>query len=234
MSRGQISGRNPGAGRSVVGTAVGSAGCATLAPVSPARRDPAPGERSTPDALMDAALDRLNSKGVLAGLNLREVAEDVGVTRANIYCWFGSRQGLLRAELAREARRLEASLAEAGDDGFVDGRLRMLDAITPTQPLAPTALLALDGDPDDRPLPFLDSTRAYYQRLVEAGELPPDLDVEAAHLVALATSIRVAIYADAVARQLDVEVDGVRRRARAVFERMLGSLLATAGEPGAG
>ena len=32
--------------------------CATLALVSPARRDPAPGERSTPDALMDAALDQ--------------------------------------------------------------------------------------------------------------------------------------------------------------------------------
>jgi AcrR family transcriptional regulator len=168
---------------------------------------------------MDTALDRLNSKGVLAGLNLREVAEDVGVTTANIYHWFGSRQGLLRAALARETRRLEASLAEAGDDGFVDRRLRMFDAITRTEPLALTALLALDGDPDDRPLPFLDATRAYYQGLVEAGELPPDLDVEAAQLVA---------------RQLDVDVDGVRRRARAVFERMLGSLLATAGEPGAG
>lgn len=32
--------------------------------MSPARRDPAPGERSTPDALMDAALDLLARKGV--------------------------------------------------------------------------------------------------------------------------------------------------------------------------
>ncbi len=49
--------------------------------MSPARRDPAPGERSTPDALMDAALDQVVSKGVLAGLNLREVAEDDAATR---------------------------------------------------------------------------------------------------------------------------------------------------------
>jgi hypothetical protein len=59
--------------------------------VSPARRDPAPGERSTPDALMHAALDQLTSKGVLAGLNLREVAEDVGVTPANISYWLFER-----------------------------------------------------------------------------------------------------------------------------------------------
>ena len=44
---------------------------------------------------MDAALDLLDERGVLAGLNLREVADRVGVTPANIYHLFGSRQGLL-------------------------------------------------------------------------------------------------------------------------------------------
>ena len=61
-------------------------------------------EPSTRDALLDAALDQLERRGVLAGLNLREVASDVGVTPANIYHYFGSRQGLLRAALAREMR----------------------------------------------------------------------------------------------------------------------------------
>ena len=53
---------------------------------------------------MDAALDLLTERGVLAGLNLREVADRVGVTPANIYHLFGSRQGLLRAALDAGAR----------------------------------------------------------------------------------------------------------------------------------
>ena len=203
------------------------AACATLALVSPARRDPAPGERSTPDALMDAALDQLVSKGVLAGLNLREVAEDVGVTPANIYYWFGSRQELLRAALARETRRLEEPVAESAAEGFVARRLRMFDAIAETRPLTLTALLALDGDPGYRPLPYLEATLDHYRALVDAGELPADLDAEAAHLVSLATSIGVAIYAEAVARQLGIGADEVHARARAVFARMLDSLVAT-------
>lgn len=194
--------------------------------MSPARREPGPGERATPDALMDAALAQLATKGVLAGLNLREVADAVGITPANIYYWFGSRQGLLRAALAREARRLEVPLAESGADGFVDRRLRMFDAITATEPLTLTALLALDHDPDYEPLPYLDATRAYYRRLVDRGELPPDLDIDAAHLVGLAASIGVAIYADAAARQLGVTPDELRARTRDVLRRMLGALVA--------
>ena len=135
--------------------------------MSPARREPGPGERTTPDALMDAALAQLATKGVLAGLNRREVADAVGITPANIHYWFGSRQGLLRAALAREARRLEVPLAQSAADGFVDRRLRMFDAIKATEPLTLTALLALDHDPDDEPLPYLDATRAYHRRLAE-------------------------------------------------------------------
>jgi AcrR family transcriptional regulator len=170
---------------------------------------------------MDAAIDQLSSKGVLAGLNLREVADAVGVTPANIYYYFGSRQGLLRAALARETRQLEAPLAETAEASFVTRRLRMFDAIGAARPLTLTALLALDGDPDYEPLPFLDATRRYYQALVDAGQLPADLDVDAAHLVGLATSIGVAIYADAAARQMGTDPDELRARARAVFQQML-------------
>jgi len=173
---------------------------------------------------MDAALEQLATKGVLAGLNLREVADGVGITPANIYYWFGSRQGLLRAALAREAGKLEAPLAETSASGFVERRLRMFDAITAAAPLTLTALLALDRDPDYQPLPYLEATRAYYANLVDAGELPADLDIDAAHLVGLATSIGIAIYAEAAARQLGVDVAEVRSRTRAVFRQMLAAL----------
>lgn len=176
---------------------------------------------STRDALMDAAIDQLRDRGVLAGLNLREVADAVGVTPANIYHYFGSRQGLLRAALSRAAGQLEAPLAELGEAGFVDRRLGMFDAIVTHAPLQLTALLALDRDPDYEPMPFLDDTRARYEELVATGDVPADVDVEAVHLVGLAASIGVAIYAEAAARQLDVDVEEVTARARSVFARMM-------------
>ena len=118
---------------------------------------------STRDALMDAALDLLTERGVLAGLNLREVADRVGVTPANIYHLFGSRQGLLRAALTRELAQMRTALAEAGPLPFVARRVRMFDVIGSRPRLALTALLALDDDPDYKPLPFIEATRAQYQ-----------------------------------------------------------------------
>ena len=110
-------------------------------------------------------------------------------------------------------------MAEAAADGFVARRLRMFDAIAGDAPPTLTALLALDGDPGYRPLPYLDATLDHYRALLDAGELPADLDAEAAHLVSLATSIGVAIYAEAVARQLGIGADEVHAWARAVFAR---------------
>lgn len=182
---------------------------------------------------MDAALELLEERGVLAGLNLREVAERVGVTPANIYHLFGSRQGLLRAALQRETDRLATWVAE-GPDEYLTRRLEIFDTVTTTPRLALTALLALDGDPDYRPFPFLGQTRVRYEEQVARGELPPGLDVEAAHVLGLATSIAVAIYGDAAARQLGVDVEALRARLRTLYAGLLRALLtdATDADPG--
>jgi AcrR family transcriptional regulator len=197
--------------------------------MSPAHRVADPNDpNTTRDALMDAAIAQLSAKGVLAGLNLREVADVVGVTPANIYYYFGTRQGLLRAALAREIQRhLADPVAEADHTGFVERRLLMFDAIGATHELVLTALLALDGDPDYEPLPFIEHSRHRYAELVAAGELDPDLDIDAAHLLGIATAIGVSIYAAAAARQLGTTTDELRLRTRAVFERML-TAIATA------
>jgi AcrR family transcriptional regulator len=193
--------------------------------MSPPRRLAPPAEASTREALLDAALDQLQTKGVLAGLNLREVADAVGVTPANIYYYFGTRQGLLRAALTREVQRLQVPLDETSGMSFVDRRARMFDAITTSSPLTLTALLALDGDPDYEPLPFIEATRAQYAEMAAAGRLPADLDIDATHLFAIAASIGVAIYADAASRQLGVPAEELRQRTRAVFEQMLEALV---------
>jgi AcrR family transcriptional regulator len=175
------------------------------------------------DALLDAAVAQLQQKGALAGLNLREVADAAGVTPANIYHLFGSRQGLLREALRREADRLQAPLAVAAEKDFVGRRLHMFDAILDSPVLRLTALLALDGDPEYRPLPFLDATREQYGRMIADGELPDDLDVEALHVLAIATSIAAAIYLEPAARQLEVAPDELRARLRSAFGRLLGA-----------
>lgn len=170
---------------------------------------------------MDAALGQLESRGALAGLNLREVAEEAGVTTANIYHLFGTRQGLLRAALTREAARLAGPLGDSAEVGLVERRLRLFDAIVAMPELRLTALLALDGDPDYEPLPFIDATRGWYSDLRAEGGLDDDVDVDALHLLSVATSIAVAIYAESAARQLGVDRDELVARTRATFARLL-------------
>ena len=61
--------------------------------------------------LIDVALDLILHNGVLAGLNLREVADGAGVNRGNIYHYFGSRRELLRAAIARRFEAVAESLS---------------------------------------------------------------------------------------------------------------------------
>src|SRR5262245_3436799 len=182
---------------------------------------------SARDRLMDVALEHLQVDGVLGGLNLREIASRAGVTPANIYHYFGSRRGLLRAALIRASARLSDPIEALVELPFTERRLAVFDRLTQTPELKLGALLALDHDPDFEPLPFGEDTVEQYQAQVEAGELPPDLDVIATHLVTLAASIGMAIYGDAVARQLDVERAELMARARAVLEAMVSSITET-------
>ena len=50
-----------------------------------------PNRPATEAALQTAALDLLERNGVLAGLNLREVADEAGVNRGLVYHYFGTR-----------------------------------------------------------------------------------------------------------------------------------------------
>jgi AcrR family transcriptional regulator len=179
----------------------------------------------TREALMEAAIDLLTERGVLAGLNLREVADAVGVTPANIYHLFGSRQRLLREALQRESKSLEGELAEFRHRSFVERRLGTFDMIGAHPRLSLTALPAIDRDPNFRPLPFLEDTRADYEVKRKAGEIRSGLDIDAIHLLSLAVSIGTAVYGESAARQLGVSTEELRRRVRTVFEGALYALI---------
>ncbi len=75
--------------------------------------------------LIDVALDLIRRNGVLAGLNLREVAEGAGVNRGNIYHYFGSRRELLRTAINRRFEAVaEQMVADRRGLSFVERRLR--------------------------------------------------------------------------------------------------------------
>ena len=190
---------------------------------------PTSGEE-TRNALMDAAIEALTERGVLAGLNLREVADSVGVTPANIYHLFGSRQGLLRAALQRETNGLVEDIDAARKLSFVSRRLQMFDVINAHPNLALTALLAIDQDPAYRPLPFLDETRVDYQLGVAEGDIPSDIDIEALHLLSLTVAIGMAVYGESAARQIGADVRELRDRMRTTFEDALRSMISESGD----
>ena len=79
------------------------------------KTDPTKKKRSraeTEQKLIEVALKLLRDKGILAGLNLREVADGAGVNRGNIYHYFGSRQELLRAAINRQFKFIVESLTK--------------------------------------------------------------------------------------------------------------------------
>jgi len=73
---------------------------------------------ATEEALQEAAIRLLDQHGVLAGLNLREVADKAGVNRGLVYHYFGSRAALLRRALRKTARARIGNIASARDMPF--------------------------------------------------------------------------------------------------------------------
>ncbi|MCC5952783.1 MAG: TetR/AcrR family transcriptional regulator [Acidimicrobiia bacterium] len=175
----------------------------------------------TREALMEAALDHLGRRGVLAGLNLREVADAAGVTPANIYHHFGSRQGLLRAAIAHRLAQLTAPIDVAVHGSLVEWRTSIFDLVQSLPEMRSTALLALDEDPDYEPIPLWELAQEHYGRLIDEGELDTDTDVVALHLVTLGASMAVSIYGDGAARQLGMSRAELEARSRAMLVDLL-------------
>jgi len=189
--------------------------------------------RVTRVALMEAALAHIAKRGVLAGLNMREVANDVGVTPANIYHHFGSRQELLRAALTHQIDKLTAPIDSAVTAPYAEWRTAIFDLVQDNPPLRTTALLALDGDPSYEPLPLWELAVEHYERLIAEGDLPEGFDYFAAHVLTLSMSMGVAIYSDAIAHQAGIDPDEVVERTRAMFVQVVEGLSSRHDEPDA-
>jgi len=180
---------------------------------------------------MEAALAHIAERGVLAGLNMREVADAVGVTPANIYHHFGSRQGLLRAALTHQIEQLTAPIDAAVTEPYAEWRTAIFDLIQENPPLRNTALLALDDDPAYEALVLWELAAEHYQRLIDEGDLPEGFDYLAAHVLTLSMSMGVAIYGAAVSRQMGLTPSEVVERTRALFVEVVKGLSSGRDEP---
>lgn len=193
--------------------------------MSPTPRPRQPNRRATEAALQKAALLLLERNGVLAGLNLRQVADEAGVNRGLVYHYFGSRRDLLRAAL-------RADVGERMTD-FKPGRSlpapfryeRMFRTmLAHRQAAVLAALLILDGDQAVRMVPSPDGTRTRMRRDIDEGNLPPDVDGEGVHAAFASMIHGYMVFRDRLADELEVDADELDERVASTVELLMRSL----------
>lgn len=179
----------------------------------------------TESLLEDAALAMLRRDGVLAGLNLREVADEAGVNRGLVYHYFGSRQDLLRAALRKDARERLQAVRSGGSLPFVARWLRFMRVMTAERDMLELmTLLVLDRDSALRTMPLRKETNDLLVADQAAGHLAPDADVLGVHVALVSLCWGYLTYRDAFARELEVSPEDLDERIAVVFERMMRGL----------
>jgi AcrR family transcriptional regulator len=168
----------------------------------------------TEQKLIDVAINLIRQNGVLAGLNLREVADGAGVNRGNIYHYFGSRRELLRAAIAHRFEAMTRILDRRKNQPtpFVERRLRAFQEKETINDSRLRALLVIDGDETVDPMPRYEAVLSDLRQDVIDGSIDPAHDLEALQ-VALSALIRgYRIFHEQYARRIDTDSDELDER----------------------
>jgi len=172
--------------------------------------------------LLGAARRLLQRDGVLAGLNLREVADEAGVNRGLIYQYFGSRQELLRAALAEIDWKGADVFGEGRQLPFAARRVHVFkEALKSMEFIKLEALLALDGDTDLQLFPQLDRSRTDLERDQATGDLDPEVDALVTHVLTAATYLGYCVFRVNLARETGIAPEELDQRAVATYERLM-------------
>ena len=179
----------------------------------------------TEQKLIDVALDLIRQKGVLAGLNLREVAEGAGVNRGNIYHYFGSRQELLRAAISRRFKAVVNTVThERQHTRFVERRLENFRLAPDSNDSLLRALLVLDGDESVDPIPYYEAGLSQLRQDVIDGDIHREHDLEALQ-VALSALLRgYRIFREPYAKRLQIDASELDDRVQGVIRTWLESM----------
>jgi AcrR family transcriptional regulator len=172
--------------------------------------------------LIDSALDLIQRNGVLAGLNLREVADGAGVNRGNIYHYFGSRRELLRAAINRRFEAVvESLMADRRGVSFVERRLRSFQSTDKSQDSQLRALLVIDGDETVDPMPRYEEALSSLRQDVIDGDIDRAHDLEALQ-VALSSLLRgYRIFREPFATRIDTDVNDLDERVAKIVRTWL-------------
>ena len=180
------------------------------------------GRADTEARLEDAALRLVARDGVLAGLNLYEVAEAAGVNRGLLYRYYGSRQELLRRAYKRLIDRVQPRRERHSELPLRERFQRDARAlITHPRWAHMVCLLALDGDADFRAMEMSDAAIDALRRDRDAGVLPRDTDIEATHAFWFAALAGYAVLRQQLARDLAVKESDLDNRVLAVIDRLV-------------
>jgi AcrR family transcriptional regulator len=177
----------------------------------------------TEQKLIDVAIDLIRQNGVLAGLNLREVANGAGVNRGNIYHYFGSRRELLRAAITRrfEAMGKILDARKKRHAPFVERRLGAFQEKETINDSRLRALLVIDGDEDVDPMPRYEEMLSLLRQDVIDGNIDPAHDLEALQ-VALSALIRgYRIFHEQYARRIDTDPNDLDARITEIIRTWL-------------
>jgi AcrR family transcriptional regulator len=202
-------------------------GCAMAATDAEQGGPPRPNGRArTEAALEEAAVRLLERNGVLAGLNLREVADDAGVNRGLVYQYFGSRRDLLRAALKRDvAERVDAMGAIRHQPVRQSVRLLLRAMLKHRGAVRLGALLVLDGDPQVRAMPLRQETMRALLRAQADGSLRAG-DLEAMHAAVMSLVYGYTIYRDHFAAELGIPAGQLDDRVEQIADAMIAGLMA--------
>ena len=189
---------------------------------TPRKRD----RERTEQELLTAARELLVRDGVLAGLNLNEVATTAGVNRGQIYQYFGNRRSLLRASIRDILKSALTNVAELSSKPFLERRTGMFRwALAYPDLIRYEALLALDGDPEMDPFPQLPHALRAISRDIDQGLLDPEADGAVMHVMTAATYMGYVLFREPFAQATGTDPDELDERAIKVYRQMVAGLL---------
>ena len=181
------------------------------------------GSEATKRRLADAAVDLINQTGILAGLNLREVADAAGVNRGNVYHYFGSRQQLLRHALAAHWEAPLPGLTEVADRPLVERWLIGIRDLSAPGAVRWTllALLAIDRDESVDVMPHLENSINSLTEDMARGDLHRDHDAEALHVALTSLHRGYAVFRDQFSQHLGVSPEELDDRVGVILGHWL-------------
>lgn len=190
--------------------------------------------RSTEVLVEEATLELLAEDGVLAGLNLQEVANRAKVNRALVYHYFSTKRELLRSAIKHrmasggDKERTPDTVMELGDRVA----LGLERGLAYEQILHLTTLLHLDGSTAPKLMPNAASTLVLLDRDRLAGKIPDEADLAALHALYAAFTFGYVLFHEVLARDLGIETAELDRRVAAEARRVFGTAMPAASADG--